>query len=470
VDSVEPRGKETKDLTRAENEPAPNTLVPADAWSRVLERVRVDVNPQSFKTWFEPTRLVAARSGELVVEGPNQFFVDWLAEHHLDRLEEIAGQVFGARLRITFAIPDAAVTTQRIARGPERTPVPAAPDRGLAEGGLDPRYSFQEFVVGPSSRLTHAACLAVAEKPGRVYNPLFLYGGVGLGKTHLMHALGIFVRQEHGLRVHYTSSERFMNDMILAIRQGRTFEFRNRYRTVDVLLIDDIQFLSGKGGTQEEFFHTFNHLYAGKKQIVIASDRPPKEISSLEERLQSRFESGLITDLAPPDFETRVAILRRKVEREGAVVPDEVLHRIAEGVTSNIRVLEGSLIKLLAFASLSGQPINVLTAEEALQEFLHPQRREVRIAQIQKVVAAEFGVSVEAMKSKSRAQKIAFPRQVAAFLARELTGVPLVEIGKRFGGRDHTTILHAHGKISRAVRQDSSLQDRLEKMKRMLLF
>jgi chromosomal replication initiator protein len=427
------------------------------------------VNPQSFKTWFEPTRLAAVRDGELVVEGPNQFFVDWLAEHHLDRLEEIAGQVLGSRPRIVFTIPDGAVGPQRIARGPERAPQPAV-ERGLEEGGLDPRYSFHEFVVGPNSRLTHAACLAVAEKPGRVYNPLFLYGGVGLGKTHLMHALGIFVRQEHGLRVHYTSSERFMNDMILAIRQGKTFEFRNRYRTVDVLLIDDIQFLSGKGGTQEEFFHTFNHLYAGKKQIVIASDRPPKEIDSLEERLQSRFESGLITDLTPPDFETRVAILRRKVEREGAVVPDEVLQRIAAGVTSNIRELEGSLIKLLAFASLSGQPINVLTAEEALQEFLRPQRREVRIAQIQKVVAAEFGVSVESMKARTRVQKIAFPRQVAAYLARELTGVPLVEIGKRFGGRDHTTILHAHGKISRAVRQDSSLQDRLEKMKRMLLF
>ena len=463
------REKETSALTNAEDYPVLEGSAQQDLWGLVLERVRAQVNPQSFKTWFEPTRLAAVHDGELIVEGPNQFFVDWLAEHHLDKLEETAGQVLGTRPRIVFTIPDGAVATQRIARGPERAPMREL-DRGLEEGGLDPRYSFQEFVVGPNSRFTHAACLAVAEKPGRVYNPLFLYGGVGLGKTHLMHALGIFVRQEHGLRVHYTSSEKFMNDMILAIRQGKTFEFRNRYRTVDVLLIDDIQFLSGKGGTQEEFFHTFNHLYAGKKQIVIASDRPPKEISSLEERLQSRFESGLITDLAPPDFETRVAILRRKVEREGTVVPDAVLQRIAEGVTSNIRELEGSLIKLLAFASLSGQPINVLTAEEALQEFLRPQRREIRIAQIQKVVAAEFGVSVEAMKSKSRAQKIAFPRQVAAFLARELTGVPLVEIGKRFGGRDHTTILHAHGKISRAVRQDSSLQDRLEKMKRMLLF
>jgi chromosomal replication initiator protein len=360
---------------------------------------------------------------------------------------------------------------QRIQRTPDRPlrigrlgAQPTGPD------GLDPRYTFQEFVVGLNSRLTYAACLAVAEKPGHVYDPLFIYGGVGLGKTHLMHAIGRFVREEHGLKVHYTSSESFVNELILAIRQGKTFEFRNRYRTVDVLLIDDIQFLSGKGGTQEEFFHTFNHLYAAKKQIVIACDRPPKEIDSLEERLLSRFESGLITDLSPPDFETRVAILRKKIEHEGVDVPDVVLQRIASGVTSNIRELEGCLIRLLAFASLTAQPLNLQTTEEALQEFLRPQRREVRVAQIQKIVAGEFGVSTDGMRSKSRAAKVVFPRQVAIYLARELTGLPLVEIGKRFGGRDHTTVLHAYGKIARAARQDSSLQERLERMKRMLLF
>ena len=442
---------------------------PADLWTDILARVKAQVNPQSYTTWFEPTRLADVGEGELVIEGPNQFFVDWLAEHHLDRLEEAAQQVLGSRARITFTLAANGPAAERIIRTPEARPAPKPEPRAEADG-LNPRYTFAEFVVGPNSRLTHAACLAVSEKPGRVYNPLFLYGGVGLGKTHLMHAIGAFARSEHGLRVQYVTSETFMNDMIAAIRSGKTFEFRTRYRNVDLLLLDDVQFLSGKGGTQEEFFHTFNHLHSGGKQIVIACDRPPKEIDSLEERLRSRFESGLITDLGAPDFETRVAILRKKVESGSTRVPDDVLQRIARSVTSNIRELEGSLIRLTAFASLSGQPINLHTAEEALQEFLRPQRREVRVAQIQKLVAGEFGISIEAMRSKSRAQKVTFPRQVAIYLARELTGMPLVEIGKRFGGRDHTTIIHAYGKIAEAARQDSSLQERLERMRRMLLF
>jgi chromosomal replication initiator protein len=450
----------------AEPEPAPS-----DLWSAILDRVRAMVNPQSFSTWFAPTRLVFVNEGELVVEGPNQFFVDWLAEHHLDKLEDACIEILGKRPRIHFVVAASGETMQRIVRTPDRQARPErTSERPPEADGLDPRYTFEEFVVGANSRLSYAACLAVAEKPGRVYNPLFIYGRVGLGKTHLMHSIGRFARDENGLRVHYTSSEAFMNELIVSIRQAKTMEFRNRYRTVDVLLIDDVQFLSGKAGTQEEFFHTFNHLYAAKKQIVIACDRPPKEIDSLEERLLSRFESGLITDLAPPDFETRVAILRKKVDRERNEVPDEVLQHIARGVTSNIRELEGSLIRLLAFASLTGRPLTLQTAEEALQDFLRPQRREVRMAQIQKVVAADFGVSVDALKSKSRAQKVTFPRQVAIYLARELTGLPLVEIGKRFGGRDHTTVLHAYGKIAGAARQDSSLQERLERMKRMLLF
>ena len=460
-------------MTNVENEPQPSAAPTPDLWSVILENVRELVNPQSFATWFEPTRLAAVHEGEIVVEGPNQFFVDWLAEHHLDKIESAAQEILGTRPRIVFVVPQDGGETTRIVYTPPRAAKPATPVEAPAAAepnGLNPRYSFSEFVVGPNSRMAHAACMAVAEKPGRVYNPLFLYGGVGLGKTHLMNAIGGFAASEHGMRVAYVSSEAFMNDMIWAIRQGKTFEFRTRYRNVDVLLVDDVQFLSGKGGTQEEFFHTFNHLYGSHKQIVLACDRPPKEIDSLEDRLLSRFESGLTIDLMPPDFETRVAILRKKVENEGVRIPDEVLQRIARGVTSNIRELEGSLIRLIAFASLSGQPINVQTAEEALQEFLRPQRREVRVAQIQKLVAAEYGISVEGMKAKTRAQKITFPRQVAIYLARELTGMPLVEIGKRFGGRDHTTILHAYGKISSAARQDSSLQDRLERMKRALLF
>jgi chromosomal replication initiator protein len=442
-----------------------------DLWTVILERVKLLVSPQTFTTWFEPSRLAAVREGEIEIEGPNQFFVDWLAEHHLDKLEEAAASVLGKRPRIIFSVNANGHSDARIVRTPEQTIRPAARlERPVEADGLNPRYTFGEFVVGPNSRLAHAACRAVADKPGRVYNPLFLYGGVGLGKTHLMQAIGSFVREHSTRRVYYNSSETFMNELILAIRQGKTFEFRSRYRTVDVLLIDDIQFLSGKAGTQEEFFHTFNHLYAAGKQIVVASDRPPKEIDSLEERLLSRFESGLVTDLSPPDFETRVAILRKKMESESTEVPDDVLQHIAQGMTSNIRELEGSLIKLLAFASLTGQPVNMQTAEEALQEFLRPQRREVRVQQIQKVVANEYGVSVEALKSKSRAQRVVVPRQVAVYLARELTGLPLVEIGKRFGGRDHSTILHAYGRVVSAARQDSSLRERLERMRRSLLF
>ena len=463
--------EESVSVTKTVDDPVPQGQAASGLWGRILDRVRSKANPQSYSTWFEPTRLVEVHDGELVVEGPNQFFVDWLAEHHLEKIEEAALHILGKRPRVTFRVASGAHSV-RLHHAQERTESkPArAPDKlGLAHG-LDPRYSFADFVVGANSQLSCAACLAVAEKPGRTYNPLFIYGGVGLGKTHLLQAIGNFAVDEHGMRVHYTSSETFMNELILAIRQGRTLEFKNRYRSVDLLLIDDIQFLSGKAGTQEEFFHTFNHLFAAKKQIVIASDRPPKEIDSLEERLQSRFESGLITDLAPPDFETRVAILRKKVEAQGADVADDVLHHIARGVTSNIRELEGSLVRLLAFAGLTSQPVTVAIADEALRGFLRPQRREVRIATIQKVVASEFGVTVEALKSKSRAQRVAFPRQVAVYLTRQLTGIPLVEIGKRFGGRDHTTILHAYGKIERLARQDSSLQERLEKTRRLLLF
>jgi chromosomal replication initiator protein len=474
LDSVASAGlcvleEETASVPHVENDSRPASAPPPDLWTAILARVKSQVNPQSYATWFEPTHLASVGEGELVVEGPNQFFVDWLAEHHRDRLEDAAQEILGSRPRITFTVAANGLTAERIVRTPIERPPVRVESRAEADG-LNPRYTFPEFVVGPNSRLTHAACLAVAEKPGRVYNPLFLYGGVGLGKTHLMHAIGSFVRGEHGMRVQYVTSEAFMNDMIWAIRQGKTFEFRNRYRNVEVLLIDDVQFMSGKGGTQEEFFHTFNHLYSAGKQIVIACDRPPKEINSLEERLLSRFESGLITDLAPPDFETRVAILRRKAETTAAGVPDDVLQRIARSVTSNIRELEGSLIRLTAFASLSGQPLNLHTAEEALQEFLRPQRREVRVANIQKIIASEFGISVEAMRSKSRTAKVTFPRQIAIYLAREMTGMPLVEIGKRFGGRDHSTVLHAYGKIAGMARQDSSLQERLEKMRRMLLF
>lgn len=459
-----------------------------DLWQRGCERLAAELPEQQFNTWIRPLppAEISDRGDKAVasVSVPNRFKLDWIRSQYGARIEGVLSEIAGKPVQLELGLQ---ARSAAAAPSPERTPRPAggapvaaqplqagAPPAmqvaALPPHRLNPALTFDTLVAGRANQMARTAALHVAGAPGQMYNPLFIYGGVGLGKTHLLQAIGNFVVDEHGMRVHYTSSETFMNELILAIRQGRTLEFKNRYRSVDVLLIDDIQFLSGKAGTQEEFFHTFNHLFSAKKQIIIASDRPPKEIDSLEERLQSRFESGLITDLAPPDFETRVAILRKKVEAQGAEVADDVLHHVARGVTSNIRELEGSLVRLLAFASLTGQPVTVAMADEALRGFMRPQRREVRIATIQKVVASEFGVTVEALKSKSRAQRVAFPRQFAIYLTRELTGIPLVEIGKRFGGRDHTTILHAYGKIARLALQDSSLQERLEKTRRLLLF
>jgi len=324
---------------------------------------------------------------------------------------------------------------------------------------LNANYSFEEFVVGNNNRMAHAASLAVAEKPGKVYNPLFIYGGVGLGKTHLAQAIAHFVLEEQKkAKVFYASSESFMNELIFAIRAGKTLEFKNKYRNVDLLIIDDIQFLAGKESTQEEFFHTFNALYDADKQIVVTSDRPPKEIRALEDRLVSRFEWGLITDIQMPDLETRMAILRKKTEKDGLSIPDDVLFLIAESVRSNIRELEGSLIRLLAFAGLTGSPITIDLASEVLKDFIKVKPRTPNIGDIQKLVAERFESSVELMKSEKRSSHIVLPRQVAFWLSRELTDKSLVEIGRQFGGRDHTTVLHACRKIEKLVKQEGELR------------
>lgn len=311
--------------------------------------------------------------------------------------------------------------------------------------------------------------MAVAEAPGTTYNPLFIYGGVGLGKTHLMHAIGDYV-QEHrpGMSVHYVSSETFMNELIVSIQRNATLEFRDKYRSKDLLLIDDIQFLAGKESTQEEFFHTFNALYLAHKQIVLTSDRPPKQIATLEERLVSRFESGLVTDIQPPDLETRIAILNRKAELDGISIPNDVIHLIADSVATNIRELEGSLVRLLAFSSLTGSEITVDLTKEVLSAFLGKPRGPVSVARIQQAVAETYGVPVEKMKARGRASQIALARQVAMFLARELTHMSLAQVGEQFGGRDHTTVLHAHRKIQGETEKNGQIQRDVENLKRML--
>jgi len=345
------------------------------------------------------------------------------------------------------------------------------PRRRNGNGGepLNPKYVFEEFVQGTNSQMAYAACQAVAENPATRYNPLFIYGGVGLGKTHLMQAIGHHLLDtKRRMKIHYSSAEIFMNELITAIRQGKSHEFREKYRNVDALLIDDIQFLAGKESTQEEFFHTFNALHGSNKQIVVTSDRPPKEIPTLEERLRSRFEWGLIADIQPPDFETRFAILKKKVEKEKRPIPDDVLTFIADNVKSNIRELEGSLVKLLMHASVYGEEITLETSKDLLNDFIDHKPKKTSIAIIQKVIAQHFRVPVDSMKSPVRTAAYVYPRQVAIYLSRELTTCSLTQIGQHFGGRDHTTVLHAIDKIREKMTEDVSLKTTILQLRKEL--
>lgn len=440
-------------------------------WSEFLATVATLVNKQTFETWFKPMRLNAVEGSKVVLDCPNKFFVDWVSEHHAEKIAFAMRQVLGTDPQVSLnnandAPPDIsprrgdALVTPMVPRARKPTP----------EGErLNPKYVFDEFVVGNNSRMTYAASMAVAERPAQVYNPLFIYGGVGLGKTHLMQAIGHVVLKSHPTaRVHYSSAEAFMNEMIMAIRQANGHEFRTRYRNVDLLLIDDIQFLAGKESTQEEFFHTFNALHGANRQIVVTSDRPPKEIPTLEDRLVSRFEWGLITDIQQPDYETRLAILRKKVERENISIPDDVLGLIADTVKSNIRELEGSLVKLLVHASVYKQDITDEMARDVLKDFVKSTPKKTSITLIQKVVSQHYRVPVESMRSKVRTARLAFPRQVAIFLARDLTSASLAQIGQRFGGRDHTTVIHACQKISEMVERDVSLRSTIGQLRKEL--
>ena len=339
-----------------------------------------------------------------------------------------------------------------------------------AHSMLIPKYTFDTFVIGSGNRFAHAASLAVAEAPAKAYNPLFIYGGVGLGKTHLMHAIGHYVLEHNpDAKVVYLSSEKFTNEFINSIRDNRPDDFRNKYRNVDILLIDDIQFLAGKESTQEEFFHTFNALHEENKQIVISSDRPPKEIPTLEDRLRSRFEWGLITDITPPDLETRIAILRKKAKAEGLDIPNEVMLYIANQIDTNIRELEGALIRVVAYSSLENKDINADLAAEALKNIIPTAKpKVVTIKDIMRIVGEEYGVKMEDFLAKKRTKAIAFPRQIAMYLSRELTDNSLPKIGEEFGGRDHTTVLHAHEKISKLIEKDAQFQKQIQELEKKI--
>jgi chromosomal replication initiator protein len=410
---------------------------------------------QALETWLRPSRLLSVDGDQLQIAVPNRFARDWLLQHHLEPLRAAIKECLGGEPRVDV------IVDPRVERsGPEAGPTPA---RDLSPRGLDPRYTFDTFVVGSANQFAQAACQAVAELPSRAYNPLFLYGGVGLGKTHLLHAIGHqALAHLRGLTVFYLSSERFTNELINAIRYDKTAEFRAKYRTIDLLLIDDIQFISGKERTQEEFFHTFNDLYESRKQIILSSDSPPKELPGIEERLRSRFEWGLIADIQPPDFETRVAILKKKAELEQIKIPDDVAYLIADRIKSNIRELEGSLTRMLAFCSLTGRQMTAELAEEILSDLWGKEEKVITVDLIQRKVAEHYNLRLTDLKARNRTKTIAFPRQVAMYLARQLTHAPLTQIGNAFGGKDHTTVIHAVNRVHSALQEDPKLRKTMD--------
>ncbi|MBL8190531.1 MAG: chromosomal replication initiator protein DnaA [Acidobacteria bacterium] len=445
-------------------------------WESVLSAVEKRVNHESFTTWFKPTSFLELDGSTLKVKVPDLVFEDWILNNYSDVLEESLDEVGIAGCAITFEAsansempiqPNQNRTTANsdsVTVHSASTRIPVAPSRQYfstatvnapryadadhSEVHLNQKYTFETFVVGSCNQFAHAAALAVADTPSKTYNPLFIYGGVGLGKTHLMCAIGHRIKEQYRhLRLCYISAERFMNELINAIRYDQTMAFRERYRSIDILLIDDIQFIAGKERTQEEFFHTFNALHDGQKQIVISADCAPKDIPTLEERLHSRFEWGLIADITPPDLETKVAILRKKAESEKIDLPDDVTMYIAKRIKSNIRELEGSLVRLTALSSLRGDTINLALAQEAIKNIIEEEERSVTIEMIQKIVAEHYKLKVSELKSKSNAREIAVPRQVAMYLCKTLTRSSLPEIGREFGDKHHTTVLHSVKKI-----------------------
>jgi chromosomal replication initiator protein len=443
-------------------------LTAESLWDEVSSRLRGALNEATFGTWFGDAAGASLTDDVFGLGVPNDFTREWIEGHFLGLIRAAVKDATGHERRIHLTVRDDIVQRADpvsdgavLEQPATRTPEPAA----LSSMSL--KYTFDLFVIGSSNRFAHAAALAVAEAPAQAYNPLFIYGGTGLGKTHLLQAVGQYVGEHgNGLTARYVTSETFMNDFINSLRDKRIEGFKQRYRTYDVLLVDDVQFFEGKERIQEEFFHTFNSLYEAGRQIVISSDRPPKEIATLEERLRSRFEWGLITDIQPPDLETRIAILRKKEKTDRIHVPDpDVLTYVAERVTTNIRELEGALTRVVAFSSLTGRPMTVELAEDVLKDvFPQGQPVEISIRRIQETVSERFGMSVNEMCSANRSQSIAYPRQVAMYLSRALTDSSLPKIGKEFGGRDHTTVMHANAKIEGMIREDRSVYNLVQEL------
>ena len=471
-----------------------NTII----WNDALKKLENDMNKPTFDTWFKATELAAYYGENIIIKVQNDFAKNMLQNTYFNVIKNHLESMLNHPVKIRFVTPqekdqaieelfqqkgyveddsqqseavDTQTTTEPVQTASTNV-VPLFPQASPSETGLNPKYTFDTFVIGNSNRMTHAACVGVADnitnnKPTRVYNPLFIYGGAGLGKTHLMHAIGNQILSiKPNTKITYLSSETFTNEMIDAIKDNKTKQFRDKYRNVDVLLIDDIQFLSKKEGTQEEFFHTFNTLREAEKQIIISSDRPPNEIPKLEERLRSRFSQGLLTDIQPPDLETRIAILRKKAQAENMSIPDDVFDYIAENIQSNIRELEGMLIRLSAYSSLSKRKIDLNLTKECLQNLITPNEPVIVTGErIQEKVAEFYQIRIDDFKAKKRTNNIAYPRQIGMYLCREMTDLSLPKIGELFGGRDHTTVLHAYDKIAAELKNDQNLQGTINKLK-----
>ena len=447
-------------------------------WQETLNNIKEKLSDPSFKTWFSNTEpLKVDENNQLIIKAPNDFIKDWIETRYIDLIQEIINDLTGNDWGIILLTPEEIKEKKLNNEKEEKEKTKKEPQKVKEkeeknihlDNGLNPKYTFDTFVVGNSNRFAHAASLAVAEAPAKAYNPLFIYGDVGLGKTHLMQAIAHFILEHNpNNKVMYVSSETFTNELINAIKDDSTADFRNKYRNIDILLVDDIQFLADKERTQEEFFHTFNSLHEANRQLIISSDRPPKEIPTLEERLRSRFEWGLITDIQKPDLETRIAILRKKADLEDLEIPNEVIINIANKIQSNIRELEGALIKVIAYSSLVNKEIDIDLAEEALKDLVDKDDsspREVTINLIKKEVANYYKIEVKEMESKKRTQNIVFPRQIAMYLSRNMTDASLPQIGEEFGGRDHTTVIHSHNKIKEKFEKDTDFQKTIKKLK-----
>jgi chromosomal replication initiator protein len=440
----------------------------ATVWNDAAVVLKEHTSKDVFETWFRDLSIGNISENEAILNVPNKFFRDWIRDHYQSLLEEALGTAMGrSGLRVNYALSEIPAKPMMV-KEPER-PVQPPSIKGKRTAHIDGRYTFSTFVAASNNQLARAASMKVAESPGTSYNPLLIYGGVGLGKTHLMHAIGNFVMGRADLRIAYVTSEQFTNEVINGIRYDKMIDVRRRYRNIDMLLVDDIQFIAGKQATQEEFFHTFNSLYEAQKQIVLSSDRYPKDIADMEERLRSRLDWGLVADIQPYPLEARIAILRDKSEREGINLPDDVSVFVASHVKSNIRELEGSLIRLGAYATLTGQTITLEMAKNVLKELVNESKRVITLEAVQEVVATKFHIKVSEMKSKRRTKALVYPRQVAMYLARDITQQSYPEIARHFGGKDHTTIMHACRQIEKAKENNPGLQRTLEELKRQIV-